>query len=223
MPPVPWSETVRELNARNMHVLTVQSGGEGSAGWDDAVALAGATDAIDSTGSPYVFAISSTGSGIGSTIVDAVVDLANFSRLDVTVRAVDNPATAIDERRFLVSAVAASWGPGSCTSASGDTFLQCLPGTNVDFRLDFQNSFVTPTSSPQVFDFSIQVIGDDVTVINEVPVRIVVPADRALRTESGSYTRSYDAADTCRIPPERPDYNTLTWRAQTPGRHIHSL
>ena len=71
--PVTWSQTVNALNRQNISVITVHSGG--SYGRADADALADATSSYSSSGSRYVFPISSNGSGLSTAVVDAVVDL----------------------------------------------------------------------------------------------------------------------------------------------------
>ncbi|MCA9609527.1 MAG: VWA domain-containing protein [Myxococcales bacterium] len=204
-----WGSTVSALNARNIRVITVHSGG--SYGRNDANALADATGSYSSSGARYVFPISSNGSGLSNAVVNAVVDLANYNRLDISARAVDNTATAVDERGFVDAITAVGWGPGSCTGISGgSTFVQCLPGTHVDFRISFRNDIVMPTMVPQVFDFFIEVLGNGSFVLQRVPVRIVVPPSVPLYPPDGSYWRDYDSTLYC-APNERPDWGNLTW------------
>ncbi len=209
-----WAASVGALTAAGVRVITVHSGG--SYGHSDAVALANVTGSVSSSGSPYVFSISSSGTGLSDAVVDAVVDLANYSRMDVSARAVDNTATAIDERGFVEAIAAVSFPTGRCTGISGSTFLQCLPGTMVDFRVSFRNDFVMPTTVPQVFDFWIEVVGDGTYVLDTIPVRIVVPPEVPTYPPSGSYWRDYDSTTRCEIPPQRPDWGELSWTASTP-------
>ena len=207
--PATWSDTVAALNATGIRVITVHSGG--SYGRDDANALADATASYSSSGSRYVFPISSNGSGLGRSVVDAVVDLANYNRMDITARATDDPGTGIDERGFVDSITAVGWGPGSCAGVSGGrTFVQCLPGTQVDFRIAFRNDIVMPTASPQVFDFFIEVVGDGSFVLDRIPVRILVPPNRPLYPPEGRYWRDYDSTLHC-AENESPDWGNLTW------------
>ncbi len=207
--PVTWAQTVSELNRTGIRVITVHSGG--TYGLEDAQALSDATGSYSSTGSRYVFSIPYNGTGLSRAVVDAVVDLANYNRMDISARAVDNAATALDERGFVDAITAVSWGPGSCAGISGgSTFVQCLPGTHVDFRVAFRNDVVMPTAVPQVFTFWIEILGDGTFVLERVPVRIVVPANVPLYPPSGSYWQDYDSTRHCAAT-ERPDWNTLTW------------
>jgi hypothetical protein len=213
--PVSWGDAVTALNARGIRVITVHSGG--TYGIDDANALADATGSYSSSGARYVFPIASNGSGLSGAVVNAVVDLANYNRMDITARAVDNTATALDERGFVQSITAASWGPGSCSGISGgSTFVQCLPGTSVDFNIAFQNDIVMPSAVPQVFTFWIEVVGDGTFVLASIPVRIVVPPNVPLYPPSASYWRDYDADLFC-ASTERPDWSSLVWAATIPA------
>ncbi|MCB9593713.1 MAG: PPC domain-containing protein [Sandaracinaceae bacterium] len=208
--PVTWAQAVSALNARNVRVITVHSGG--TYGRTDADALADATSSYSSSGSRYVFPISSSGSGLSAAVVNAVVDLANYNRMDISARAVDTAGTAVDERGFVDSITAVGWGPGSCTSISGgSTFVQCLPGTHVDFRIAFRNDIVMPTTVPQVFNFFIEVIGNGTFILQRIPVRIVVPPNVPLYPPEGTYFRDYDSTLYC-APNERPDWGDLNWQ-----------
>lgn len=217
--PKSWAETINALNANDVRVITVQScGGQGwcSDGQSHAVALGNATDSVDGGGAPYVFSIPADGTGLDSAVVDAVRDLAENTLFDVTARPVDNPATpAIDETGFVDGIAAVSFPPGRCAGISGDTFLQCMPGTPVDFEVGFANDFVTPTAVPQVFDFTIEVLMDG-TVQDSIPVRVVVPPVTTY-PPTGTYQHTYDSTAFCNIPPERPDWNEMAWSVQTPA------
>jgi len=225
MPHRTWGEAVTAMAARRIRIITVSSDetwywgtGPGSPHFDASV-IGTATGSVDGSGVPYVFHIRSDGSGLGSAVVDAVVRLANFSRYDVSARATDNPATpGFDERTFVNAIRAVSYPPGRCTGISGGTvFTQCLPGTSVNFSVTFKNDVVMPTSVPQVFNFSIQVLLNGTTVQATIPVRIVVPPAVPTFPPSGSYHRDYDATVRCMIPPDRPDWGSFTWTASTPG------
>lgn len=209
--PVSWSDAVNAMVSEGVRVITVYSGG--STGQADANALADATGSVSGTGSRYVFPISSSGGGLSTAVVDAIVDLANYSRMDVEVRPTDDPSTAVDERDFVSAIAAVGWGAGSCSGISGGrVFIQCLPGTEVDFRVAFQNDFLPPTLTAQVFDFYLEVVGDGTYVLERVPVRIVVPPLEASFAPEGRYWRDHDSTVRCHDN-ERPDWLELVWDA----------
>ncbi len=214
---VSWEDTVDAIAARQLRVITVQTCGSWSTsycleGESHARTLGNATGSLGSSGSPYVFRGSSSGAGLSNTIVDAVVDLANYSRMNVSARAVG------DTRGFTRTPIAAvSWGVGGCAGISGGTtFLQCLPGTQVNFRVTFRNDVVPSTMTTQVFTFFIELVGDGTVVLARVPVRIVVPALVSAYPPRGSYFRDYDSTSRCAFN-ERPDWGTLSWDADIPA------
>jgi len=171
-----FTQVVSAMNARGMKVISIDSSGNNGEVRQDLRALAFGTSSTDAGGSPFHFNISTNGSGLSSAVVDAVRELADYSRFDVSAVAYDNPSTpGIDERDFVESISAVSWGPGSCLSRSGARFNGCLPGTHTNFAVVFRNDVVMPGPTPQVFDFFIRVLLNDSTVAFEKPVRIVVP------------------------------------------------
>jgi len=192
----------------------MDSGGN-TASRNDCRTLGTATGSVDSAGNPYYFPLSSSGSGLGRTVVDAVRSLANNTRYDVTARAVDNAATAIDERGFVDAIRAVSYPAGRCTGKTSTTFTDCMPGTNVNFSVSFRNDFVMPTMVAQVFNFSIQVLMDG-TIQKTYPVRIVVPPNVPSYPETGTYGRTYNSTTTCG-PRQRPDWGDMRYTTSTPG------
>lgn len=218
--PKDWPTVVSALRARDVRVITVHSCDRDSwchpKGLEDANALANSTNSTNSSGAPYVFPIEENGNGLSSAVVEAIVDLANYNRLDISARATDDPSTVIDERGFVESFTPVGWSQGSCTGISGSTFLSCLPGTVVDFTVAFRNDFVTPTSVPQVFEFFVEVVGDGSFVLERIPVRIVVPPDVPTYPPSGRYWRDHSGEGRC-AENERPDWGELRWEASTPG------
>lgn len=216
---IPWSTVVTELNRRDIRVISIDSEGSGdNTAMNDLRGLAFATGSVNGAGVPFIDRISTNGSGLGTSIVDAVVELANFTRFDVSARAIDNPATAgVDERDFVDAIRAVSFPAGRCTGQTASTFIQCLPGTNVNFSVTFRNDVVMPTAVRQVFTFEIQVLLDGTTIQARIPVTIVVPPNVPMLPPSGTYWRDYDATVTCTIPPQRPDWGTFTWEGFTPS------
>lgn len=218
--PVAWSDALSSLRDRGVKVITVQSC-DGQAwcagGVDDAKALANATQSVDSAGKTLIFPISESGAGLSSSVVDAVVDLADYSRMDVTARAVDNPDTPEDERALVEAITAVAHDPGRCESIDGGSrFVQCLPGTGVDFRVAFRNPGFPQMTETRVFEFAIQVLGDGQYELKRVPVRIVIPAEVATYPEPGNYWKQYDASSSCSGETERPQWESLAWTADLP-------
>ena len=167
----------------------------------------------------FRYDINEDGSGLGSAVVEAVQNLSQYRRLDLTAVARDNPATVgFDERSFVSSITAVSFPAGRCTGISGGTrFLGCLPGTTVNFRANFIGA-VMPTMVTQVFTFNIEVLGDDSIVLAVVPVTIVVPPIGPLYPSPATYTRDFDGDAGCPTGSTAlPVWRDLRWTATLPA------
>lgn len=182
------------------------------------ITLASDTGAVDSEGNALVYQINSDGSGMSRAVVRAVSDLAQGSRMNITLRINDNPGTpSVDERLFVESILAiptAETNVRCIQPQPGDWFNGCLPGTNTTFSVGFANNIVAPTGAPQVFDFTIDTLGDGTFVLNTVEVRIVVPAAVGALQPSGSYWRDYSGS--C-VGTERPRWGEMSWTATFPA------
>ncbi len=175
------------------------------------------TGAVDGDGTPLVYNINADGSGLDSAVVQAIHDLAQYNRMDVTLRVNDNADTpSFDESQFVKQVFAAPTAETNarCRATHGTWFEGCLPGTNPIFSVTFTNDLVPSTTDWQVFNFTIDLIGDGTYTLKTVPIRIVVPPTSTSSGPSqGSYARTYDAACDGR---QQPDWGVLEWSAQTP-------
>lgn len=230
--PAYWYNTRASLLSTGTRFIGIRSCGPAAAGDEgafcaetltDLQAIGVATGSVDSGGAPYVYTIANDGSNLSTTLVNAVYNLANQTRFNITARATDNPATTFDERNFVQSITITNCPAARCSGPStASTCGACMPATDVGFNVVFRNTGVAPggvpsTMVPQVFDFTIEAVADGTSVLNSVPVRIVVPPIVPLYPASGSYWRDYDSTTRCLAPNERPDWGTLDWSASTPS------
>jgi hypothetical protein len=218
--PASWAQTTSALAERGVRVITVQSCA-GSTwcldGIPNANTLGNATMSVTSAGTPLVFPISATGTGLSTAVVTAIRDLANYVRMDVSAVAVDNPATPENEAELVSGITAASFPAGRCLSIVGSsTFHGCLPGTSVDFRVAFRNSTFEPGPVPKTYDFWISVLGDSTYELLRVPVRITIPARDISYSESGQFVRDYDTTGRCGEG-YAPEFNVFEYDASTPN------
>ena len=131
-------------------------------------------------GCPLVFDVRANGSGLSSTLVDAVGALVTAITLDtVSVRVVGDPNGFI---RATIPRSAVPPPGGALPTVADldgdsvfDSFVGVTPGTVVTFTIIAFNDTVPRTSIDQVFTVTLQVIGDGVTVLDEKPVVIIVP------------------------------------------------
>ncbi len=146
------------------------------------------TGAVRADGSPLVFNISSGGGGLDSTVVDAVASLVSGTPQDVTTRTenVDGNPDGFDATLFIQAIVPDEGYNGSLsgampgvTYASKDetTFYQVIPGTLVDFNIDFYNDVREPADVAQVFQALIIVVGNGVADLDSRNVYIIVPPE----------------------------------------------
>lgn len=181
-----YAEAVAELNAIGARVMGVYSGGGSDR--DDYEAIARDTGAVRADGTPLVFDIASNGTGLDSAIVEAVRDLVGGTPQDVstTTENVTGNPDDFDARRFIKSITpregynGALSGPmPGVTYASKDatTFYQVIPGTQVEFDIDFWNDVRPPAATAQVFRARIVVVGNGVARLDERMVYIIVPPE----------------------------------------------
>jgi hypothetical protein len=178
------------------------------------------TDSVDKQGDPYLEQIAGDGSGLGTAVLDAVRALVGDTRRDVTIQPEDNPATpTIDETQF-VSAIEAkkcqTSGITTCTGQTATMCLGCVADAKLEFRFRVGNDFVPSTAVAQIFEFDMVVLVDGTIEIDRYPVRVMVPPTGG-GFGSGFYENSYDSDIVCEIPPERPNWGTLTWTGSTPS------
>lgn len=146
------------------------------------------TGTVDAAGNPIVFTIGSDGSGLTDSIADAINRLATETPQDITTRVQDGrdvpmqdppidaggfikritPTQAFDEAGIML--------PADAPARDDIAFYSVTPGTTVEFEIEFQNDFVEPMLTSQVFLAKIIVVGNGVADLDEREVVIVVPA-----------------------------------------------
>lgn len=133
---------------------------------------------------PVVFDVLPDGSGLGSLIVDAVVQLATQGVLDISTdrlgatkglqgEIVTPGFTTAD---FIKSVVPVPPPPAGAT-IDGDVFRHVTPGSTVTFDVKGFNDFQKPLEVDQLFSADIRVLGDLVTVLDVRKVYIIVPRE----------------------------------------------
>ncbi len=221
--PVDWTTVETELLANAIKVVSILSPGNGSNARAslDIDALAYATGSVDQFGEPYVETIQGNGQGLTTAVLDAVRSLVGDTRRDVTIIPVDNPATpTVDESQFVGTVTATqcpTTGINNCLGGEGtDTCIGCLADSDLDFEFRVGNSIVPPSSSPQVFDFNLVSYADGSVELSRIPVRVLVPP-AGVDFGTGYFETDYSAELACTMPPERPDWGTLTWVGALPS------
>jgi hypothetical protein len=221
--PIPWTTVETELLAAGVKLVNVVSPNTGGLiAIPDVTAMAVATNSLDQFGNPYLEIINGDGSGLSTAILDAVRSLVGDTRRDVSIVAEDNASTgAVDESDFVTAVTATSCptaGINNCLGGQGTSSCQgCLADTQIGFSFRLGNDVVSPLpGTSQVFEFDMVALADGTAELARIPVRVMVPEDGS-SYGAGFYENSYDSDVVCEIPPERPDWGTLTWTGSTPS------
>ncbi|HEV8320660.1 MAG TPA: VWA domain-containing protein [Myxococcota bacterium] len=129
---------------------------------------------------PLVFSTDGSGSGLGTTIVDAIEALVLYGTLDINAIPLADPAelasSGIDTAAFI-TAITPVPPPPPGSTISGDTFLDVQPGNPVTFMVDAFNDLVPSIPTTQLFQCTIQVLGNGVTVLDSRTVYIIIPPE----------------------------------------------
>ncbi len=150
---------------------------------DDQDTMATSTGSVDAAGHPLVFP--ALNGDVGNQVVMAIETLALHTPMDVTTETDDwqpNP-DGVDARMFIHSVTAIEGFPGAGTGYDhhdDTTFYAVVPGTSLEFDVDFQNDFRMPSTSAQVFRAKIAVIGNRSARLDERNVYIIVPPDHGV-------------------------------------------
>jgi hypothetical protein len=176
-----FAETIDELNGIGARVIGINSG----TGLDHYEATASGTGTVDADGNPVVFTISSNGSGLSDAVVDAVVDVVGGTPQDVSTRTANVPGNPDDfDATLFIKAIVplegydASGTPGVGYSSKDDTtFYDVIPGTDVDFTIDFWNDVRPTPATAEIHRARIFVVGNGVADLDSREVYIVVPPE----------------------------------------------
>ncbi len=179
-----YAATVTALNGIGARVLGIYSNPSIPALRSDYEAIATDTGTVDGTGTPLVFDIMQDGSGLGAAVVDAVASLVGGTPQDVSTRT-ENVAGNPDgfDATLFIKSITPIEGYRDGIAGTGydsfddTTFYRVIPGTLVDFGIDFWNDVRPPAAVAQVFQARIIVVGNGVADLDSRNVYILVPPD----------------------------------------------
>ncbi|MEM1416059.1 MAG: hypothetical protein AAGH15_14220 [Myxococcota bacterium] len=173
-----FDEAVAALNGIGARVVPIFSGGaEGQA---DYRAIATATGSVDVDDEPLFFQIASDGSGLDTTVVEAVRDLVGGTPQDVSTRTENVPGNPddVDATRFIERIVPLGGFPVAGFERFDESaFYRVIPGTQVEFGVDFYNGVRPPTDKAEIFEARIVVVGNGVADLDSRNVYVVVPPE----------------------------------------------
>ena len=146
--------------------------------------MAERTGSVDAMGNPLVY--ESPDGTVSDAIVEGIDAIVGGVPEDVTTatRNVAGNPDDFDATRFIVSIHAVEGyrdgtpgaNPGvSYARKDETTFFEVIPGTFVDFEVDFHNAVREPADTSQIFQAKILVVGNGVAALQLRRVYIVVP------------------------------------------------
>jgi hypothetical protein len=190
-------QAITALNSISAKFIGVNSGTTTYGSEADFRIIAEGTGSVDTSGNPLVFTISSSGTGLGAQVVDAIEILANQVPIEVTTDMRDDLSDLVDTVSefvdYIEPSVAGGWPDPSDPSiicVSGlevadnydpldgrpDSFTAVLPGTPVCFDIYVKQNWSVPcTDDPLTYLCEIDVIGDGLTVLDTRDVYFLVP------------------------------------------------
>ncbi len=185
-PPHTFAQAGAALNGIGARFIGVAVDGGGR---PDQEAMARLTGSVDGSGRPLVFDASA--GLVSDAIIDGISALVGGTPQDVntTTENVDGNPDGTDARGFIKSVVPLRGfsadgiaGPSaeSFTRLDETTFYGVVPGSRVDFTVEFYNDFVMPPATAQIYRARIVVLGNGVARLDERDVYIVVPPDGAV-------------------------------------------
>lgn len=184
--PHSFAQAANALNAIGARVIGVSVDGGGLGHQQE---LARQTGTVDRRGAPLVYTAS--GGEVSDAIIEGIGELVGGTPQDVTTTTENWPDNldGVDARGFIkaivpVEGYSADGIPGPNPGVSYErrdesTFYGVVPGTQVEFRVDFHNDFVMPYPTAVIFRAVIVVVGNGVARLDERQVYIVVPPEGA--------------------------------------------
>ena len=177
------------MNAQHIKLIGIASGSSARAGFESVARETGSVDAT--TGLPLVFTIAADGTGLSTTVVDAVDQLARNIPIRVDAVPSDDPSDAVDAVAEFIDYMETNTSGATvmgrvCTSGltTGDDdldghpdyFPTVFPGTSVCWDIVAKSNVSVPaTENAQIFRAIIDVIGDGYTPLDQRDVFFLVP------------------------------------------------
>lgn len=180
--PHTFPQAVSALRMIGARFIGVAVNGAGT-GRGEMEMVAEMTGTVDGSGSPLVY--DASGGTVSTSILDGIGALTGGVAQDVTTRTENVPGNPdeFDATLFIKSIRAvegydaagiAGAGYGSKDDVS---FYDVIPGTQVEFEIDFWNDVRPPAISAEIFQARIIVVGNGVADLDGRNVYIIVPPE----------------------------------------------
>jgi hypothetical protein len=178
-PPHTFDQAVTALNAIGARFIGVAVNGGGR---PEAEQMARMTGTVDGAGSPLVY--DATGGTVSDQIIVGIETLTGGTPQDVNTRTENVPGNPDEfDATLFIKAIVPVEGYRDGIAGTGydskdeTTFYGVIPGTLVDFEIDFWNDVRPPAATAQIFKARIIVVGNGVADLDSRNVYIVVPPE----------------------------------------------
>ena len=163
-------------------IIGVAVGGGGRGHLEE---VARQTGTVDAAGTPLVY--DAAGGAVDTSIIDGIGTLTGGVTQDVSTQTVNVPGNPddFDATQFIKAITPVEgYGSGGIPGTGYDsfdetTFYGVVPGTIVEFSVDFYNDVRTPPATAEIHKARINVLGNSVTLLDSREVFIIVPPDGA--------------------------------------------
>ncbi|MBX3247729.1 MAG: VWA domain-containing protein [Myxococcales bacterium] len=179
-PPATFDQAAAALSSIGGRFIGVMTGAQG--GGPSYRAMATRTGSVDGAGNPLVYTASD--GTVSTEIVNGIETIIGATPQDVSTRTANVPGNPDDfDATTFIKAIRPVQGyrdgiPGAGFASMDDTtFYGVIPGTLVEFTVDFWNDVRAPAERAQVFRARIFVVGNGVADLDQREVYIVVPPD----------------------------------------------
>ncbi|HJK93221.1 MAG: hypothetical protein CMN31_04735 [Sandaracinus sp.] len=178
-PPYSFDQAMSALGSIGARFIGVAVNGGGRGDMEE---VARRTGTVDGSGAPLVF--DASGGTVSNSIVDGIGTLTGGVAQDVGTRTENVPGNPdeFDATQFI-KAITPVEGyregvPGTgYDSFDETTFYNVIPGTQVEFDVDFYNDVRPPAAAAEIFRARIIVVGNGVADLDAREVYIIVPPD----------------------------------------------
>lgn len=177
------------------------------------------TESVNAGGDPFLYGISTDGSGLDAEVVNGIDELVATMLLDVSSHWTD-PDPAAPDSAVLVNDV----DPTACSMCdsidnAANIAYGVHPGSTVSFQVSLSNDTgdIPPTAASQEFEVRVQIKGNGTSILSERSIRVLVPGTDTGSTAatSGRYWHVYDALDNC-LPENTVQWARLYYDAEIP-------
>lgn len=179
-PPAPqFGQAMAAMGALGARFIGVAVGGGGRAHLEE---VGRQTGTVDATGSTLVY--DAAGGSVDSTIIDGIGTLVGGVAQDVSTRTENVPGNPDEfDATLFIKAITPVEGylagiPGTgFDSFDATTFYNVVPGTIVEFNVDFHNDVRPPAATAEIHKARIIVVGNGVADLDSRNVYIINPPD----------------------------------------------